>query len=98
MVGETEGVVAGGSGDDTALLLVLRQAQQRIACAALLERAGALQVVEFAEDPRASDFGERDRFGTGGDDYAAGDAAAGGTDSGEGDGRGVDDAINLRFG
>ena len=56
VIGERGGVVAGGGGNDPAFLLVAGEAQQGVACPALLERAGALQVVEFAVDAGAGDF------------------------------------------
>ena len=86
MISEAERVIAGGSRDDAALALARVELEQRIARAALLERAGALEVVEFAEDPRARDLGERNGLRAGRLDHAAGDAAAGGADVGEGDG------------
>ena len=87
VIREGGGVIAGGGGDDPAFLLVAGEAQQGVARAALLERARALQVVEFAENAGAGDFRQGDRFRTGGNDHAARDAAAGGANVCEGDGR-----------
>src|SRR5215216_2940812 len=53
-------MIARRCGDDSALLLVVRQLCQRIACAAFLKTSRALQVVELAENLHASDLAERD--------------------------------------
>jgi hypothetical protein len=59
---DAERVIAGGGRDDAALTLRRRKLQQRIACAALLEAAGALQVIELAMDVRAGKLRQRDRL------------------------------------
>ena len=53
-------MVACGSSDDPALLLIVRQLCKRIARAAFFEASGALQVIQLAENFHASDFTERD--------------------------------------
>src|SRR4029434_7339786 len=49
-------------GDHAALALLVGQTQQRVACAALLEAAGALQVIELAVDVRAGELRQRNRL------------------------------------
>ncbi len=61
VVGDALRVVAGGGRDHAALALLGREEQQRVARAALLEAAGALQVVELAVDLRAGEMRQRDR-------------------------------------
>ena len=85
MVGEPEGMVAGAGGDDPAAARGGGQLEKRVAGPALLERAGALEVIQFAEDMGAHGLGERDGLGTRGDDDSTGDAAARGADVGKGD-------------
>jgi hypothetical protein len=98
VIREAQRVVPGRRGDDAALLLPGFQLQERVARAALLEGAGALEVVEFAEDPRPGDVRQRDGLRAGRHDHPAGEAAAGGADGGKGDGLGVDDATSLSHG
>ena len=62
VIGDALRVVAGRRGDHAALALRRRQLQQRVARAALLEAAGALQVVELAVDVRAGQLRQRDRL------------------------------------
>jgi hypothetical protein len=88
VVGHAERVVARAGGDHAAFLLRGRQAEQRIAGPALLERPRALQVVEFADDPTARDLAQRDRIGTGRNVETAGDATLRRADIGEGYGHG----------
>ena len=59
LVSQRLGVIAGGSGDDAALLLIGRKLRKRVARAALLETSGPLQVVELAKNLHAGDFAER---------------------------------------
>ena len=80
-------VVAGRRRDDAAPALLGREQQQRVARAALLEAAGALQVVELAVDVRAGELRQRDRLDAGRVVDAAGDARARGLDVGERDHR-----------
>ena len=60
--------------------------QQGVARAAFLERAGALEVFQLAEEPHPGDLRERDRLRAGRDVNGPRDARAGGLDVGEGDG------------
>ena len=59
MVGQGERVIARRRRDDAALLLVIIEQQQRVAGPALLEAAGALEVIELAENLASG--GERKR-------------------------------------
>ena len=52
MVGQAEGVVAGRGGDDAPAASRGRQQHERVAGTPLLERSGALEVVELADDAR----------------------------------------------
>ena len=61
LVSEGLGVVAGRGRDHAALLLFGRQLRERVAGAAFFEAAGALQVIELAENFHAGDLAERDR-------------------------------------
>ena len=61
LIGEGLGVIAGGGRDDAALLLFRRQLRQGVARAAFLEAAGALQVLELAENFHARDLAQRNR-------------------------------------
>jgi hypothetical protein len=79
MVGEAERVIARRSRDDSAPLFRGRQEEEGVAGAALLERAGALEVVEFAVDPAAGDFPEGNRFRTRCENDAARNPSGGGT-------------------
>ena len=79
VVGEAECVVAGAGRNDATFFSCGRKPEQRVARAALLERAGALEVVEFADDLRPGDLGERNRFRAGRDNDAAGDTPPRGT-------------------
>ena len=89
VIGDALRVIAGGRGDHAALALLGRQLQQRVARAALLEAAGALQVVELAVDVRAGELRQRDRLDARRVVDAAGDAFPGGFDVGERDHRSV---------
>ena len=60
VIREAERVVARGSGDDAASLLIGIEQSQGIARAALFETAGALQVFEFAIDLQARGLRQRD--------------------------------------
>ena len=84
VVGDALRVVARGGGDDAAAARLGGELQQRIARAALLEAAGALQVIELAEDVRAGELRQRNRFDARRQIHAAGDARARGLDVGEG--------------
>jgi hypothetical protein len=44
VVGQAEGVISGGSGDDAPLLLLVVEHDQRVASAALLEASGVLNI------------------------------------------------------
>ena len=61
LIGQGLGVVAGGGRDDAALLLFRRQLREGVARAAFLEAAGALQVLELAENLHARDLAQRNR-------------------------------------
>ena len=61
MISETERVITGGSGDHTFALLIVRQAKQRVARAALLKTPRALEVFELAVNLAARR--ERQRHG-----------------------------------
>ena len=87
MVGDALRVVAGRRRDHAAPALLGREQQQRVARAALLEAAGALQVVELAVDVRAGELRQRDRLDARRQVDAAGDPRAGGFDVGERDHR-----------
>ena len=52
-------MIARRRSDDTAALFLIAQQQPRIARAALLETAGAVQVFELTEDLAGSDFRKR---------------------------------------
>ena len=73
-------MVAGRDGDDAGPSGRFRQQQQRVAGAAFLEAAGALQVVELAEDMRAGELRQRYRLDAGRLVDAAADALARGED------------------
>ena len=62
MIGDTLRMIAGGRRDHTALALLIAKKQQCVARAALLEAAGALQVIELAEDVCAGQLRQRDRL------------------------------------
>src|SRR5215470_7591506 len=53
-------MVSGRSGNDSALLLIMRQLRQRVSRPAFLETSCSLQVVEFAENFQAGDFAQGD--------------------------------------
>ncbi len=74
MIRQAQRMIAGRGRDHAALPLLIIQQQQGVARAALLEAAGALQVVELAEDVHAAQFGKRNRFGAGGNKNAVGDS------------------------
>ena len=61
LVGERLGVIARGGRDHAAFLLVGRQLRESVARAAFLETAGALQVVELAENFHPGDLAQRNR-------------------------------------
>ncbi len=84
VIGDALRVVARRGGDDAATARLRRQPQQRIARAALLEAAGALQVIELAENVRAGELRQRDRFDARRQVHAAGDPRARRLDVGEG--------------
>ena len=58
MEGDALGVVAGAGGDDAALALGFAQGEQLVERAALLERAGALQVFKLQVQGQAGQFRE----------------------------------------
>ncbi len=58
VVGESEGVVTGGGGDDAGLFLGGGELEEFVAGPAFFEGAGHLEVVELAEDLGAAEFGE----------------------------------------
>ena len=89
MVGDPLCMVAGGRRDHAALALFGRELQERVARAALLEAAGALQVVELAVDMRAGEPRQRYRFNARREVDAARDAFTRSFDVGESDHRGV---------
>jgi hypothetical protein len=59
VVGHSLGMVPGRHGDDAAPPLLVRQALQLVKGAAVLERAGELQVLELDPELGAGDLGER---------------------------------------
>ena len=59
MIGKTERMIASRSRYHSNFFLPRSQAEQGVPGAAFLERAGALQVVEFAKDPRSGHLGQR---------------------------------------
>jgi hypothetical protein len=83
VIGDSLRVIAGGRGDHAASSLLRRQLQQGVARAALLEAAGALQVIELAVDMRAGELRQRNRFDARRVIDATGDAVAGSLDVGE---------------
>jgi hypothetical protein len=85
VIGDALGVIAGRCGNDAALPRVGRELQQRVARAAFLETAGALQVIELAINVRAGELRKRDRFDAGRVVDASRDPVACGFDIGERD-------------
>ena len=83
VVGDPLRVIAGRGRDHPALARVRRQLEQRIARAAFLEAARALQVVELAVDVRAGQLRQRNRLDARRVIDAAGNPVAGGFDIGE---------------
>ena len=62
LIGEGLGVISGGGRDYTAFLLFPGQLGQRVPRAPFLKAAGALQVVELAEDRHSRELAQRDRL------------------------------------
>src|SRR2546430_2097720 len=63
--GAREAVVAGAGRDDATRALVRVELEQEVGGAALLERAGHLEVLELDEAARAGELRERLRVGAG---------------------------------
>jgi hypothetical protein len=83
---QSQGVIARTGGDHAARSLLRRKLQERVRRAALLERAGALQVFELAENRRAAKLRKRRRLRARRGEHVLGDAALGGQDVGDGRG------------
>ena len=77
--------VSSGSSDDAALCLLGQKLGEGVVRAAFLEAAGALEVVEFAENLHPGELAQRDRLGTGRLVNGALDALGRGFDIGESD-------------
>ena len=80
-------MIPGGGGDHALLFLRRRKFRKGIMRAAFLEAAGALKVVEFAENLHPGELAERDRLGTGRLVNGAFNALGGSFDIGESDQR-----------
>jgi len=80
MIGQPEGMVAGRGCYNSTTTLGRGELQEGIAGAAPFEGSRALLVVEFAEYLSAGEFGQRNRFETGGDHHPICDAARGRAD------------------
>ena len=78
--GDGLGVVAGAGGDDAAPALLVGEGKDLVERAALLESAGALQVVELEEDLLAGHLGEARGVAGGREINVAADALACGAD------------------
>ena len=62
MIGDGLRVIAGGLRRDAALSLLVGQRQQLVQRAALLERGGELQILEFEKDLAARELRQRRRM------------------------------------
>src|SRR5579862_973148 len=62
VIGDAKRMIARGRRDHAALALRFRKLQKRVARAAFLEAARALQVIELAVDMRAGQLRERNRL------------------------------------
>ena len=86
--GETLRMIAGGGGDDAAGAFFFREQHQLVERAALLERAGVLQVLELQPDLRAGDerqffrMDERRARNPAGDPFGGGANVIGGGQAG----------------
>ena len=85
VIGEALRVIAGRRRDHAAPAFVRRELEQCVARAALLEAAGALQVVELAVNMRAGELRQWNRLDARREIDAARDAHAGSFNVGEGD-------------
>ena len=65
MIGDSLSMIAGAGGDDAQGSLLRSEQSDAVQCAALLERAGHLQVLELEEDLLAGECGERLRVRAG---------------------------------
>ena len=85
MIGKAKGMVPGGRRDHAALALTCVEQEESVAGPPFLERAGALEVLQFAKEAHPRDLRQWDRLGAGRNVHRPGDPFAGGLNVGKGD-------------